>query len=119
MSHGNHYADRLHAAIVEKGTPALVGLDPRFRQLPGKLQAKAAGPDDFAGVAAAYEEFCLRIIDVVAPLVPAVKPQVAFFEECGPEGMLALRRIIRHARSQGLIVIADGKRGDIGSTAQA
>jgi orotidine-5'-phosphate decarboxylase len=59
------------------------------------------------------------VIDVVAPLVPAVKPQAAFFERLGPPGMAALARVIAHARGKGLLVIADGKRNDIGSTAEA
>ncbi len=120
MSQPHHYADRLHAAVRAKGTAALVGLDPRYRQLPPDVRQRAEQPGRSLSEihAAAYEEFCRRIIDVVAPLVPAVKPQVAFFEECGPAGMQALWNIIRHARRQGLIVIADAKRGDIGSTAQ-
>jgi orotidine-5'-phosphate decarboxylase len=75
--------------------------------------------DEFALRAAAYEIFCYGVIDVVAPLVPAVKPQAAFFEECGPAGTRILARVIRRAREAGLIVICDAKRGDIGSTAQA
>jgi orotidine-5'-phosphate decarboxylase len=59
------------------------------------------------------------VIDVVAPLVPAVKPQAAFFEELGPAGMAALAAVIDHAQAAGLIVILDGKRNDIGSTAEA
>ena len=59
------------------------------------------------------------MIDVVAPLVPAVKPQSAFFEQVGPEGVAVLARVIRKARDAGLIVICDAKRGDIGSTAEA
>jgi orotidine-5'-phosphate decarboxylase len=119
MSTISHYADRLHAAIRAKGTPALVGLDPRFEQLPAEIRDRALQltSNQSECLAAAYEEFCRRIIDVVAPLVPAVKPQAAFFEECGPPGMVALAQVIHHARRQGLIVIADGKRGDIGSTA--
>lgn len=70
-------------------------------------------------MAAACEEFCFRVIDVVAPLVPAVKPQSAFFELCGPEGVRTLARVIRRAREKGLVVICDAKRGDIGSTAEA
>ena len=70
-------------------------------------------------VAAAYGEFCRGVIDVVAPLVPAVKPQAAFFEQWGPAGCAALARVIRHARRAGLVVICDAKRGDIGSTARA
>lgn len=115
------YADRLHAAIQKKGTPALVGLDPRFDQLPDAIihSARESSSDENEVSANAFEEFCKRIIDVVAPLVPAVKPQSAFFEQLGAVGCLALQRVIAHARRAGLIVICDAKRGDIGSTAQA
>jgi len=114
------YIERLNAAIRAKQTPALVGLDPRFDQLPEDVleRARQASTDRRQQMAVAYEEFCVRIIDVVAPLVPAVKPQVAFFEECGPAGLEVLDTIMRHARKRGLIVIADAKRGDIGSTAE-
>jgi orotidine-5'-phosphate decarboxylase len=116
------YSARLDEAVRAKRTPALVGLDPRFEQLPAPIvrsaQQRATG-DRRALAAAAYEEFCFRLIDVVAPLVPAVKPQSAFFEECGPAGVLTLERVIRRARDAGLIVICDAKRGDIGSTAEA
>ena len=121
MNHMLTFAERLNAAIRRTQTPALVGLDPRFDQLPPDVIACATNQsgDDSSRQAAAYEEFCRRIIDVVAPLVPAVKPQSAFFEECGPAGCAALCNVIRHARRAGLIVICDAKRGDIGSTAQA
>ncbi|MBX3442782.1 MAG: orotidine-5'-phosphate decarboxylase [Planctomyces sp.] len=115
------YAERLHSAIARKRTPALVGLDPRETSLPSEIRAAADrhGLDANARRAWAYEHFCCRVIDVVAPLVPAVKPQVAFFEDCGPAGFQALAAVIRHARNAGLFVIADAKRGDIGSTAEA
>ena len=116
------YANRLHQAVRAKKTAALVGLDPRFRDLPAPIVRSAQKReirDPRALAAAAYEEFCFRLIDVVAPLVPAVKPQSAFFEECGPEGVRTLARVIRRAREAGLIVICDAKRGDIGSTAEA
>ena len=116
------YANRLHQAVRAKKTAALVGLDPRFRDLPAPIVRSAQQReirDPRALAAAAYEEFCFRLIDVVAPLVPAVKPQSAFFEECGPEGVRTLARVIRRAREAGLIVICDAKRGDIGSTAEA
>lgn len=116
------YIQRLHQAVTEKKTPALVGLDPRFSQLPPSV-IQAAEKRCSGNVneikASAYEEFCHKIIDIVAPLVPAVKPQVAFFEQCGAPGMTALSRVIHYARKSGLIVIADAKRGDIGSTAEA
>ena len=116
-----HYIQRLHAAIRRTQTSALVGLDPRFDQLPPAVvaAAKQRATTDREIQATAFEEFCYRIIDVVAPLVPAVKPQAAFFEERGPEGGVALGTVSRHARKAGLIVICDAKRGDIGSTAEA
>ena len=117
-----NFADRLHAAVRSKQTAALVGLDPRFERLPAPVVRAAerrGAADENALKAAAFEEFCFRIIDVVAPLVPAVKPQAAFFEELGPAGMTVLQRVIRRAREASLIVICDAKRGDIGSTAEA
>ncbi|QDT66017.1 orotidine-5'-phosphate decarboxylase [Calycomorphotria hydatis] len=116
-----NFADRLHAAIQEKQTPALIGLDPRIEQLPPAIVEKATenyGTTPEAH-AAAFEKFCCRLIDVIAPLVPVVKPQSAFFEELGPAGMVALARVTAHARKAGLLVILDAKRGDIGSTAEA
>lgn len=117
----SQYIERLHNSIQTKQTPALVGLDPRFHQLPEDVvvAARNRGNDEISVVAAAFDEFCSRLIDVVAPLVPAVKPQAAFFEEWGPAGSLVLQRVIRRAREAGLIVICDAKRGDIGSTAAA
>ncbi len=112
------FADRLSAAVRSTKTPVLVGLDPRAESLPqGLLDPQAARHQ--ASVAAAYRTFCEGVIDVVAPLVPAVKPQVAFFEDLGPPGMQALAEVIRYASAKGLLVIVDGKRNDIGSTATA
>lgn len=114
------YIGRLNSAIQRKRNSVVVGLDPRFADLPHELQIKyQVGENAQSGQAAAFEEFSKRIIDVVAPLVPAVKPQAAFFEECGPAGCVALGRVIRYARDAGLLVICDAKRGDIGSTAEA
>lgn len=112
------FIDRLAAAVRRKKSPLVVGLDPRYDQLPRPLKA----PADRAGLTAratAYRDFCRGVIDVVAPLVPAVKPQAAFFEQLGPAGMQALREVIDHARQQQLLVIIDAKRSDIGSTASA
>ena len=112
-----NFAERLAAAVRLRRTPAIVGLDPRLDQLPESLRRGAS--DRPEQQAAAYREFCNGVIDVVAPLVPAVKPQSAFFEQLGPAGVQALADVIRHARQAGLLVILDVKRGDIGSTAQA
>jgi orotidine-5'-phosphate decarboxylase len=113
-----NFGDRLAEAVRRRGNPVLVGLDPRVAQLPRGLLAggTAASP---SAKADAFRRFCQEVIDVVAPLVPAVKPQAAFFEQLGPPGMQALAEVIRYARQAGLLVILDGKRNDIGSTAEA
>ncbi|MBX6313035.1 MAG: orotidine-5'-phosphate decarboxylase, partial [Isosphaeraceae bacterium] len=112
-----HFADRLVAAVRGRGTPVLVGIDPRPEGLPEGFLERF--PADRAGVAAALEAFGKGVVDVVAPLVAAVKLQVAFFEAYGPEGCAALHALASHARQRGLIVLIDGKRNDIGSTAEA
>jgi len=108
--------DRLDAALRRCGNPVLVGLDPRANMLPETLPPASAGPE---AVAKAFAAFCQGVIDAVAGLVPAVKPQAAFFEELGPPGMIALAQVIDYAHQKGLLVIFDGKRNDIGSTAEA
>jgi orotidine-5'-phosphate decarboxylase len=113
----NHFADQLAQSVAQRRTPVLVGLDPRWEQLPKGLRQGDA--NDLAARADAYVQFCRGVIDVVAPLVPAVKPQAAFFEEIGPRGMAALAEVIGYAQQLGLLVILDGKRNDIGSTAEA
>ncbi len=117
----NDYPTRLRQAVQSKGTPACVGLDPRWGNLPQQLTEDDGKPliRSPETEAMAYVEFCRRVIDVVAPLVPVVKPQAAFFEELGPSGTSALAEVIRYARAAGLVVICDAKRGDIGSTAEA
>lgn len=111
-----HFTDRLAGAVSKKNTSVLVGLDPRADRLPEAVAATTDSPQD---VAAAYQQFCFDVIDVVADLVPAVKPQAAFFEQLGPHGTQALAAVIKHASDRGLIVLLDAKRGDIGSTAEA
>lgn len=110
-----HFADRLSVAIAARNTPAVVGLDPVIERLPPQLRAGVAGPDS---AATALEIFCRDVIDVVAPLVPAVKINSAFFEAYFEFGVAAYFRVISHAHARGLLVIGDIKRGDIGSTAR-
>lgn len=112
------FADRLAAAVRRCGNPVCVGLDPRAEQLP---QGVKFDPDHVgsSAVAMAYQAFCCGVIDVVASLVPIVKPQAAFFEQLGAPGLVALAAVVRHARKAGLLVIVDGKRNDIGTTAEA
>jgi orotidine-5'-phosphate decarboxylase len=114
----DHFADRLTAAVRARGNAVCVGLDPRWESLPQAVRARHGG-ESLEAVAAAFEEFCGRVIDLVAPLVPVVKPQMAFFEACGPVGLAVLQRLLRRARERGLLTILDGKRNDIASTAAA
>jgi orotidine-5'-phosphate decarboxylase len=111
------FVDRLASAVQARRTPLVVGLDPRWGSLPWQFRTQPQA--GWAEQAAAYEEFCCGVIDVVAPLVPAVKPQAAFFEELGPAGMVALADVIAYARNRDLLIVLDGKRNDIGSTAEA
>src|SRR5438552_334366 len=113
-----HFADRLAAAIGAKGNAVCAGLDPRWESLPLEIRLRH-GSDHLRSVANAFEEFCLRVLDVVAPLVPVIKPQSAFFEACGPAGMVALQHVLRKAKDLGLLTILDAKRGDVASTAAA
>jgi orotidine-5'-phosphate decarboxylase len=106
-----HFADRLAEAVERKRSQLVVGLDPVLEQLPVELQAEPP--------AAAYARFCRGIVDAVAATAVAVKVQSAFFEALGPEGATAFAEVCDYARAAGLIVIADAKRGDIGSTARA
>jgi orotidine-5'-phosphate decarboxylase len=113
-----HFADRLADAVRARGNPLCVGLDPRWESLPVSLRQRH-GCDSLAAVAAAFEEFCSRVLDLVSDLVPVVKPQAAFFEMCGPAGFAALQRLLEKARILGLLTILDSKRNDIASTATA
>lgn len=105
-----NFADRLAAAMRQKASCVCVGLDPRLALLP---PTKATEP------LARVEEFCCALCDATAPYAVAVKPQSAYFEALAPEGLACLWRVIRYARSRGLLVVLDAKRNDIGSTAEA
>ncbi len=116
----DHFADRLSAAIKEKGSPVCVGIDPNLSLLPKACLCDSA---DSAEQLELVGQFCADVLEAVAPYVPAVKPQIAYFEQLpGPEpfsGMALYSAVIRAARELGLVVIGDAKRGDIGSTAGA
>ena len=116
-----NFADRLDAAIRQKGNPICVGLDPRLDQLPKALLDEAVskfGRTPQAG-AEAILAFNRGLLDALAPIAPACKPQIAFYEELGWEGVRAYAETVRYARERGMLVIGDAKRGDIGTTAQA
>jgi orotidine-5'-phosphate decarboxylase len=113
-----HFADRLAAACRAKGNALCVGIDPRWESLPQEIRAWHSD-GTLTARASAFAHFSLRVLDIVAPLAPAVKPQSAFFEACGPAGFLAQQQVLRWARERGLITILDSKRNDIASTAEA
>ena len=103
-----HYADRLTKRI-KATSPVCVGLDPMLSRLPKGITNDAKG----------VSQFCRGIIDAAADIAAVVKPQLAYFELLGPEGMAVLFDVSAYAQSKGLLVIADGKRNDIGSTCEA
>jgi orotidine-5'-phosphate decarboxylase len=111
------FADRLAAAVTDRRSQLVLGLDPRLDLLPLEVRGEAHLGRDAA--AEAYTRFCNGLVDSVTPYVVAVKPQLAFFEALGPPGLHALEEVCAYARAAGLLVLADGKRGDIGSTARA
>src|SRR5215470_8304543 len=121
ITQARHFADRLCEAIERKGNAVVVGLDPRLESLPTELLAacrEAYGASTRAAGEALWQ-FNRAIIDAVHDLVPVVKPQLAFYERYGLEGLQAYVRTVRHAHAAGLLVIADAKRNDIGPTAVA
>jgi orotidine-5'-phosphate decarboxylase len=112
-----NFADRLANAVRRTGNPVCVGLDPRWEALPASIREGRCS--ELSSKADAYVTFCQEVCDVVAPLVPIVKLQAAFFEELGPAGMAAMARVTKDARDRKLLLLIDGKRNDIGSTAEA
>ena len=112
---------KLITEIQKKNAPIVVGLDPQLGFLPKKLMKdgiKEYG-ESLEAVAAAVFEFNKAIIDATYDLIPAVKPQIAMYEQFGVSGLVAFRETVEYAKSKGLIVIGDIKRGDIGSTSGA
>lgn len=113
--------DRLVEAIRRTKAPICVGLDPQMSFLPDEVTKKAYQEfgQTLEGAAEAIWQFNRAITDAVADLVPAVKPQIAMYEQFGLPGLQAFARTVEYCKSKGLIVIGDVKRGDIGSTSAA
>ncbi|MGI5939380.1 MAG: orotidine-5'-phosphate decarboxylase [Thermoleophilia bacterium] len=119
---GGLFADRLLEAIDHKRSHVVVGLDPDVEYLPPDLKARygLGGPEkDSEALVACYEEFLTTVLESVRTEVIAVKIQIAYFEALGARGYALYERMIAVARQMGYLVIADVKRGDIGSTAEA
>lgn len=113
--------DRMIDKIVEAQNPTVTGLDPLLDYIPEHIREKsfAAHGKNFKGAADALYRYNCELIDALCDIVPAVKPQAAYYELYGYEGVKALAGTIRYAREKNMFVITDGKRNDIGSTMQA
>lgn len=111
------FADRLLTAIEARRAPAVVALDPVWEMLPEPL-TRGAALGDAQAVLAGIRAFSRRIIEVIAPIVPAVKINSAYFERYHSAGVALFDELIGYARQCGLITIADCKRGDVGHTAE-
>jgi orotidine-5'-phosphate decarboxylase len=116
----SHFADRLCKAVQAKKTSLIVGLDPVYNRLPTAITSHRQLNDEFDAAAAvdAIFDFCTQTMRIVAPMVPAVKINIAFFEKYLWEGIEAYYALIAEANDLGLEIIGDVKRGDIGHTAQ-
>lgn len=113
--------DRLIGAIIEKQNPTVAGLDPKLEYIPAFIKEEAFGTygRNLDGAAAAILRFNRALIDALCDIVPAIKPQCAYYELYGWQGVKALHDTIAYAREKGLFVITDGKRNDIGTTMEA
>lgn len=107
--------DILIEKIKETGNPTVMGLDPRYEMLPECVTSQY--PKTLDGVARAIIEYNKALIDATYDIIPAIKPQIAFYEMFGIPGMDAFEETCKYAKEKGMVVIADIKRGDIGSTA--
>ena len=112
---------KLISGIKEKNSPIVVGLDPQLGFVPQQLLDKYYKELGFTleAVAEAIFEYNVGIMDATADLIPAVKPQVAMYEQFGVPGVIAYKKTVDYAHKKGLVVIGDIKRGDIGSTSGA
>ncbi len=116
------FGERMAAAVQRSGNCAVVGLDPHLDRLPGPLRARYQGRTGASfrmEAARAVLEFNRIVIDSISDLVPAIKPQFAFYEALGSHGFSVLEETCALARESGLLIVGDAKRGDIASTAAA
>lgn len=113
--------NQLVEKIKKTGAPIVVGLDPTLKFVPEHIKEKAFAEygETLQGAAEAIWQFNKGIVDAVYDLIPAVKPQIAMYEQFGLEGVAVFQKTVRYCKEKGLIVIGDIKRGDIGSTSEA
>ncbi len=117
-----HFGDRLFDAVKELGVPLAMGLDPHLDRFPASLRASfecKEGEEYFEAAAEAVVEFNAMAIEAARGKVAAIKPQFAFYEQLGSSGMAALEATCAMAKEEGILLVADAKRGDISSTGAA
>lgn len=107
--------------IQKTGAPIVVGLDPTLKMIPSHIKEKAFAEfgETLEGAGEAVWQYNKAIVDAVYELIPAVKPQIAMYEQFGIPGLVAYKKTVDYCKEKGLVVIGDIKRGDIGSTSQA
>jgi len=115
------FIDRLMEKVKKLRDPTVMGLDPKLEYIPASIRKKNLDlyGNTFKAAAESILEFNKRLIDAVSDIIPAIKPQLAYYEMYGTEGIKAFEDTVRYGREKGLLVIADGKRNDIGSTSEA
>lgn len=113
--------NKLIEKIQETQAPIVVGLDPMMKFVPSQIQKAAFAEfgETLEGAAEAIWQYNKGIVDAIYDLVPAVKPQIAMYEQFGIPGLLAFKKTVDYCKEKGLVVIGDIKRGDIGSTSEA
>ena len=113
--------DKLITKIKKTGAPIVVGLDPMLNYIPEHIQKKAFAEfgETLEGAAEAIWQYNKGIVDATYDLIPAVKQQIAMYEQFGIPGLIAYKKTVDYCKSKDLVVIGDIKRGDIGSTSAA
>lgn len=113
--------DKLIQKIQKTGAPVVVGLDPTMKFVPDHIRKAAFDEmgETLEGAAEAVWQFNKAIVDSTCDLIPAVKPQIAMYEQFGVEGLITFQKTVEYCKQKGLVVIGDIKRGDIGSTSEA
>lgn len=121
MQEGKKMIQKLISNIQKTNAPIVVGLDPMLNYIPEHIQKKAFAEfgETLEGAAEAIWQYNKEIVDHTFDLIPAVKPQIAMYEQFGIEGLKAYRKTVDYCKGKGLVVIGDVKRGDIGSTSAA
>ena len=112
------FSDRLVESVHKTGSPCVVGLDPRIDLMPAFIKSGRAAPTADV-IRSVIRDFHELVLDTIAGLASVVKPQLAFFEQYGSAGIQAFEDTVQAAKQRGLLVIADGKRNDVDSTAEA